>query len=102
VIPVVRAKDVHEAIEFAYQSEHQYRHSAIMHSKNLDNLTLMGRRMDCTLFVKNGPSVAGLGLGGEGYLNYSIATTTGEGIVTTLTFTRKRRCVMVDQLNIIG
>lgn len=102
VLPVVRAKDVHEAIEFAYQSEHQYRHSAIMHSKNLDNLTSMGRRMDCTLFVKNGPSVAGLGLGGEGYLNYSIATTTGEGIVNTLTFTRKRRCVMVDQLNIIG
>ena len=102
VIPVVRARDVNEAIEFAYQSEHQYRHSAIMHSKNLDNLTQMGRRMDCTLFVKNGPSVAGLGLGGEGYLNYSIATTTGEGIVTTLTFTRKRRCVMVDQLNIIA
>jgi aldehyde dehydrogenase len=102
VIPLVWAKDVHEAIEFAYQSEHQFRHSAIMHSKNLDNLTKMGRRMDCTLFVKNGPSVAGLGLGGEGYLNYSIATTTGEGIVTSLTFTRKRRCVMVDQLNIIG
>ncbi|MBN2234307.1 MAG: aldehyde dehydrogenase [Opitutales bacterium] len=102
VLPVVRAKDVREAVEFAYQSEHQYRHSAIMHSKNLDSLTLMGRRMDCTLFVKNGPSVAGLGLGGEGYLNYSIATTTGEGIVNTLTFTRKRRCVMVDQLNIIG
>ncbi|MCG8526883.1 MAG: aldehyde dehydrogenase [Opitutales bacterium] len=102
MIPVVLAKDVNTAIEMAYQSEHQYRHSAIMHSKNLDNLTKMGRRMDCTLFVKNGPSVAGLGLGGEGYLNYSVATTTGEGIVTPLTFTRKRRCVMVDNLNIIG
>lgn len=102
VIPVVRAVNVDEAIEFAYQSEHQYRHSAIMHSKNLDNLTKMGRRMNCTLFVKNGPSVAGLGLGGEGYLNYSIATTTGEGIANTLAFTRRRRCVMVDNLNILG
>jgi aldehyde dehydrogenase len=102
VIPVVRAANVDEAIDMAYQSECGYRHSAIMHSKNLDNLTKMGRRMDCTLFVKNGPSVTGLGLGGEGYLNYSIATTTGEGIVNTLTFTRKRRCVMVDNLNIIG
>ena len=102
VIPVVRARDVDEAIEFAYESEHGYRHSAIMHSKNLDNLTKMGRRMNCTLFVKNGPSVAGLGLGGEGYLNYSIATTTGEGIANTLAFTRRRRCVMVDSLNIIG
>lgn len=102
VIPVVRARDVNDAIEMAYKSEHGYRHSAIMHSNNLNNLTQMGRQMNCTLFVKNGPSLAGLGLGGEGYLNYSIATTTGEGIVSTLTFTRKRRCVMVDNLNIIG
>ena len=101
VIPVVQTTTIGEAIELAYQSEHGYRHSAIMHSKNLDHLTAMGRRMNCTLFVKNGPSVAGLGLGGEGYLNYSIATTTGEGIVTTATFTRKRRCVMVDNLNIV-
>ncbi|MDQ8180023.1 aldehyde dehydrogenase [Pelagicoccus sp. SDUM812005] len=101
VIPVVRAKNVDEAIELAYQSEHGYRHSAIMHSKNLDNLTKMGQKMDCTLFVKNGASIAGLGMGGHGYANFSVATTTGEGIVTTQTFTRKRRCVMVDSLNII-
>ncbi len=102
VIPVVLAKDVDDAIEMAYQSEHGYKHSAIMHSKNLDNLTKMGRRMDCTLYVKNGASVAGLGVGGEGYPNFSIATTTGEGIVTTATFTRKRRCALVDSLNIVG
>ncbi|MBK1875366.1 aldehyde dehydrogenase [Pelagicoccus mobilis] len=101
MIPVVRARDVDEAIEMAYQSEHGYRHSAIMHSKNLDNLTKMGQKMDCTLFVKNGASIAGLGMGGHGYSNFSIATTTGEGIVTTQTFTRKRRCVMVNNLNII-
>lgn len=101
VIPVVRTRNVDEAIELAYESEHGYRHSAIMHSKNLDNLTKMGQKMDCTLFVKNGASIAGLGMGGQGYSNFSIATTTGEGIVTTATFTRKRRCVMVDSLNII-
>lgn len=100
-IPVVHAKDVDHAIEMAFASEHGYRHSAIMHSKNLDNLTAMGQKMDCTLFVKNGPSIAGLGMGGHGYANFSIATTTGEGIVTTATFTRKRRCVMVNSLNII-
>lgn len=101
VIPVVRARNVDQAIDLAFESEHGYRHSAIMHSKNLDNLTKMGQKMDCTLFVKNGASIAGLGMGGQGYSNFSIATTTGEGIVTTQTFTRKRRCVMVDSLNII-
>ena len=63
-------------------------------------MTVMARELDCTLFVKNGPSTSGLGLGGEGYLTYSIATTTGEGMTTPETFTRKRRCVMVDNLRI--
>jgi aldehyde dehydrogenase len=63
-------------------------------------MTQMARALDTTLFVKNGPCVAGLGLGGEGYLSYSIATTTGEGITTPTTFTRTRRCVMVDNLRI--
>jgi aldehyde dehydrogenase len=40
-------------------------------------MTYMAKEMDTTIFVKNGPSTAGLGLGGEGYLSYSIATTTG-------------------------
>jgi len=60
----------------------------------------MARAMDSTLFVKNGSSICGLGLGGEGYLSYSIATATGEGITTPKTFTRVRRCVMVDNLRI--
>lgn len=100
VLPVVRVKTFDEAVTLAAKSEHGYRHSAIIHSLNVDHMTQMARALDTTLFVKNGPSVAGLGLGGEGYLNYSIATTTGEGIATPLTFTRRRRCVMVDNLRI--
>jgi aldehyde dehydrogenase len=61
----------------------------------------MGREMDTTLFVKNGPSMAGLGLGGEGYLSFSIATPTGEGVTNPMTFTRQRRCVLVDDLRVI-
>jgi aldehyde dehydrogenase len=57
--------------------------------------------MNTTLFIKNGPSMAGLGLGGEGYLSYSIATPTGEGVTNPMTFTRQRRCTMVDDLRII-
>jgi aldehyde dehydrogenase len=100
MLPVVRVKSVEQGIEFAKKSEHGYKHSAIIHSLNVDHMTLMARALDTTLFVKNGPSVAGLGLGGEGYLSYSIATTTGEGITTPQTFTRTRRCVMVDNLRI--
>ena len=100
MLPVVRVKNIEQAIEFAKKSEHGYKHSAIIHSLNVDHMTIMARALDTTLFVKNGPSVAGLGLGGEGYLSYSIATTTGEGITNPGTFTRTRRCVMVDNLRI--
>lgn len=100
MLPVVRVKNIEQGIEFAKKSEHGYKHSAIIHSLNVDHMTMMARALDTTLFVKNGPSVAGLGLGGEGYLSYSIATTTGEGITTPSTFTRTRRCVMVDNLRI--
>ena len=62
----------------------------------------MGRVMDTTIYVKNGPSMAGLGLGGEGYLSFSIAGPTGEGITTPLTFTRERRCSMIENLHVLG
>ena len=100
MIPVVRVKNFDEAVAGALKSEHGYKHSAILHSLNVDRMTQMARALDTTLFVKNGPSTAGLGLGGEGYLNYSIATTTGEGICTPRTFTRTRRCAMIDNLRI--
>ena len=100
MLPIVRVKNVEQGIEYAIRSEHGYKHSAIIHSLNVDHMTRMARALDTTLFVKNGPSTAGLGLGGEGYLSYSIATTTGEGITNPRTFTRTRRCVMVDNLRI--
>ncbi|NOX53412.1 MAG: aldehyde dehydrogenase EutE [Planctomycetes bacterium] len=100
-IPFVRCRDADEAIQLAKEYEHNYRHTAIIHSRNVRNMTRMGRLMDTTLFIKNGPCMAGLGLGGEGYLSYSIATPTGEGVTNPLTFTRVRRCVMVDDLRII-
>jgi len=101
-LPFVRCRDADEAIERAHESEHGFRHTAIVHSTNVRTMTRMGRLLDTTLFVKNGPSVAGLGLGGEGYLSFSIATPTGEGVTTPLTFTRQRRCTLVDDLRILG
>ena len=100
-VPFVRAQSVGHAIEMAKEAEHGFRHTAIIHSRNVHNMTTMGRAMDTTLFVKNGPCTAALGLGGEGYLSFSIAGPTGEGVTTPTTFTRERRCSMVDELRVV-
>lgn len=101
-LPFVRCRDVDHAIELAKHYEHGYRHTSIIHTRDVRNMTKMGRVMDTTLFVKNGPCMAGLGLGGEGYLSFSIAGPTGEGVTSPLTFTRERRCTLVEDLWILG
>ncbi len=100
-IPFVRARCADHAIDLALEFEHGFRHTGIIHTTNVKNMTKMGRLMETTLFIKNGPCGAGLGNGGEGYLSFSIATPTGEGVTNPLTFTRQRRCTLVDDLRII-
>ncbi len=100
MLPIVRVRSVEEGVKAALKAEHGYRHTAIIHSHDVNHMTAMGRALDTTLFIKNGPCMAGLGLGGEGYLSFSIATPTGEGVTNPRTFTRVRRCVMVDNLRI--
>ena len=99
-LPIIRVKSVEEGIARALEAEHDYKHTSIIHSHDVENMTAMGRALDTTLFIKNGPCMSGLGLGGEGYLSYSIATPTGEGVTNPKTFCRVRRCVMVDNLRI--
>ncbi len=99
-LPIVRVRTVEEGIAAAKKAERGYKHSAMIHSHDVAHMTAMARALETTLFVKNGACVAGLGNGGEGYSNFSIATTTGEGICNPRTFTRVRRCVMVDKLRI--
>jgi propionaldehyde dehydrogenase len=94
ILPVVRVKNVDEAIELAVKAEHGNRHTAIMHSKNVDHLTKCARDVQTTIFVKNAASYAGIGFGGEGYTTFTIAGPTGEGLTSAKTFTRKRRCVL--------
>ena len=100
-VPFVRCRDAAEGIELCLEAEHGFGHTSLIHSRDVRTMTEMGRAMNTTLFIKNGPSMAGLGLGGEGYLSYSIATPTGEGVTNPLTFTRQRRCAMVDALRVI-
>jgi aldehyde dehydrogenase len=99
-LPIVRVKSLEEGVTQSLAAEHAYKHTSIIHSHDVEAMTAMGRALDTTLFIKNGPCMSGLGLGGEGYLSYSIATPTGEGVTNPKTFTRVRRCVMVDNLRI--
>lgn len=99
-LPIVRVGDVNEGIRAAVESEHGYRHTAVIHSRNVESMHNMARAVDTTVFVKNGPSYAGLGVGGEGFSTYSIAGPTGEGLTTARTFTRRRRCALVDYFRI--
>ena len=101
VLPVVRIPNADSAIESAIRAEHGFRHTAVMYSKNLDNLSRMAREVNCSIFVKNGPSYSGLGYGGEGYCSFSIASPTGEGLTNPRSFSRERRCVLVDHFRIV-
>ncbi len=101
VIPLVRVEDVDEAIDFAVECEHGFRHSASMHSLNIAKLSKMARVINCSLFVKNGSNFNGMGFGGAGYTSFTIASPTGEGFTRARTFTRERRCVLVDYFRIV-
>ena len=96
ILGVVRAKDFDDAVEQAVWLEHGNRHSAHIHSKNVDNITKYAKAIDTAILVKNGPSYAALGFGGEGYCTFTIASRTGEGLTSASTFTKRRRCVMTD------
>ncbi len=98
ILGIVRAKDVDDGIEKAVWLEHGNRHSAHMHSKSVDNLTKYGKAVDTAIFVKNAPSYAALGFGGEGFCTFTIASRTGEGLTSAKTFTKQRRCVLADSL----
>ncbi|MCL4108495.1 UNVERIFIED_CONTAM: hypothetical protein GTU68_046776 [Idotea baltica] len=100
-VPFVRANCADHAIDLAVKYEHGFGHTGIIHSRDVRTISKMGRMMNTTLFVKNGPCMAGLGLGGEGFPSFSIATPTGEGVTSPMTFTRQRRCAMVEDLRII-
>jgi aldehyde dehydrogenase len=101
VMPVTEAADVEAAIDLARRSEHHFRHTAAIHSTNVDVITRMARVLNCSIFVANGPTYSGLGHGGEGYCSFSIATPTGDGLTRPRTFSRERRLALVGSLRIV-
>ena len=101
VMPICRAPNADYAIDLALQMEGACFHTALMHSRNIDKLSKMARQCNCSIFVKNGRSQAGLGFGGEGYTSFTIASPTGEGLTTPRSFSRFRRCTLVDHFRIV-
>lgn len=101
VIPIVRVKNASDGIELAKKVEHNFRHTAVIHSRNIETLSRMAKVMNTAIFVKNGPSYAGLGMGGEGFTSFTIASPTGEGLTSAKHFTKERRCVLVDYFRIV-
>ena len=101
VMPIVRVTNVDDAIDLAVASEHGFRHTASIHSTNVDVITRMARAMNCSIFVANGPNFSGLGEGGEGFSSFCIASPTGEGLTRPRTFSRVRRVTVVGALRIV-
>lgn len=101
ILPITRVSNADKAIDLALEMEGKCYHTAIMHSKHLDRLSRMARECNCSIFVKNGRSQAGLGLGGEGHTSFTIASPTGEGMTGPVSFSRWRRCTLVDHFRIV-
>ena len=100
-VPVVRVPDIDAAIEAARQAEQGYRHTAIIHTRNVEHATRMARALDTTLFIQNAASTAALGVNGPGYFSHTVATPTGEGVTTPLTFTRQRQFAIGGALRFV-
>ncbi len=101
VIGMVRVPDAASAIATAIRVEHGHCHTAVMHSNHLEHLSVMARMCNCSIFVKNDCNLAGLGLGGEGYTSFTIASPTGEGLTNAIHFTRERRCTLKDAFRLV-
>ncbi len=101
VLPVVRVPSAEVAMELSVRAEHGFRHTASIHSSNVERITSMARMMNCSIFVANGSNFSGLGEGGEGFTSYSIASPTGDGLTRPRTFSRERRITVVGALRIV-
>lgn len=101
VLAIVRVPNVAKAIDLAVEAEHNFGHTASIFSKNIDAITEMSQRINTSIFVVNGPNYSGLGLGGEGYTSFTIASPTGEGLSSAKNFSRERKVNFVKSLRLV-
>ena len=94
VLPIVRVRNFEEAIDRALEIEQGFRHTATLHSKDIEHLNYAAKAMQTSVFVKNASSLKGIGMDAVCGTSFTIATATGEGITTARDFARRRRCVL--------
>ena len=102
VLPLVRVRDFEEGTELAVKIEDGRRHTAVIHSKNIDHMARYAKKLATTILVKNGSSFNGAGIEGEGHMSLTLAGPTGEGITTPRSFTRPMRCALVGNIGLRG
>ncbi len=83
-------------MECAVAAESGNRHTASMFSRNVENMTKFGKIIETTIFTKNGSTLKGVGIGGEGHTTMTIAGPTGEGLTCARSFTSRRRCMLAE------
>ena len=102
ILPVVRVKDFNEGVKFAYEAEHGYGHTALIHSRDMNRITEFAKVMNTSIVVSNGYSSQGDGPDdGEAYMAFTIATPTGEGITSPRNFCRVRRLAVAGSLRFV-
>lgn len=100
LVPLVKAADFEEALEIALNIEQGYKHTAVIHSESIEHLNRAAKKLQTSVFVKNGPSLLGIGFDKEGHTSFTIATITGEGTTTARHFARRRRCTLTSGFSI--
>lgn len=100
VLPIVRIKDFESGVGLAMKIEGGRRHTAVIHSKNIDHMTRYAKMLSTSILVKNGSSYNGAGIDGEGHTTMTIAGPTGDGLTTPRTFTRPMRCALIGNISL--
>ena len=102
LMPIVKVRDFEDGLNASLASEHDYRHTALIHSKDMDRITEYARAMNTTIVVANGSSTQGDGPDdGEAYMAFTIATPTGEGVTSPRNFCKIRRLAIAGSLRFV-
>ncbi len=100
LIPLIKAENFDEMLEIALELEQGYKHTATIHSESIEHLNRAAKKMQTSVFVKNGASLLGIGFDKEGHTSFTIATATGEGTTSARHFARRRRCTLTSGFSI--
>ena len=101
VLPVVRVGNVDTAIDLAVRMEHGFRHTASIHSTNVDTITRMARAMNCSHLRGQRPQPRGPRRGRRGLHLVLHRLPHRRRPDPARTFSRERRVTVVGALRIV-